>query len=348
VRTATLIAICGAIIAGCGSGRLASRSSTTPAITAVPTIAVPTTAVPTTAVPTTASTTGSVPRSSTAPVPSTPAYPTGLTVSSLAFGGRTRTFQVYVPKTLATEPTAIVIQLHGGRGSGARIDALTKFNRLAETESFIVVAPDGVDGNWNDGRTQQTVTAMRENIDDVGFLVAIVDEVARHQPVDRSKVFAAGISNGAMMANRLACERPETFAAVALVSGTGPVGFGANCSNGKHPAVIAFNGTDDPLIPYNGGTGRQADVGPVASVDAIAEFWAKHNGCTGGPTASSASDTISTRTWTCSDGTLVFHRVDGGGHTWPGGTQYLPKLIVGSTDNSVDATRLIWAFFAAH
>jgi polyhydroxybutyrate depolymerase len=281
--------------------------------------------------------------SKAAPVDTTPAD----SVASLDFGGRTRTFHVYTPSTLdRSVPAPVVIQLHGGRGSGSEIDKLTGLNSLAEREGFIAVAPDGVGGNWNDGRTDSDVSAIDESIDDVGFLVAMIDDIATRHRVDPTRVYAMGISNGAMMANRLACERPDRFAAVGLVAGTGPEKLEDVCAEGEPASVISIHGTVDPLVPYEGGVGRFDSVGQVASVDALAEYWTVRDNCTSAPTEADISRTVSARTWACPFATVAFFRVDGGGHTWPGGSQYARERLVGSTDSSIDATELIWQFFS--
>jgi polyhydroxybutyrate depolymerase len=223
------------------------------------------------------------------PAPAVGAYPSDVSQASIEVGGRPRTFHVFIPSTLdRTQPAALVVQLHGGRGSGSTIDSLTRLNAVAERQGLIAVAPDGVDGNWNDGRPGVDTTAANENIDDVGFLVAMVDEISSRNNVDQHRVFAMGISNGAMMANRLACERPDRFAAVALVAGTGPEQFRTTCTSHEPVSVISVHGTADPLVPYNGGVGKFSRVGAVAAVDATAEYWASRDSCEGPPTAAVA------------------------------------------------------------
>jgi polyhydroxybutyrate depolymerase len=281
-----------------------------------------------------------------APAPTVGPYPAGGSHASIEVGGRHRTFHVFIPPTLdSAHPAALIVQLHGGRGSGASIDSLTRLNAVAEREGFITAAPDGVDGNWNDGRPDVDNTAANDNIDDVGFLVAMIDEVSSRNNVDRHRVFAMGISNGAMMANRLACERPDRFAAVALVAGTGPAQLGATCASDEPVSVISVHGTADPLVPYNGGVGKFSQVGSVATVDATAAYWASRDKCDSPPATAEVSPTVSSRVWRCPAASVAFYRVEGGGHTWPGGPQYLSKRIVGATDRSIDATDLIWNFF---
>jgi polyhydroxybutyrate depolymerase len=294
----------------------------------------------------------SVPDSTTstdAERPNAAPYPAGPTRVSFEFGGRQRTFIVYVPKGLSVDAAApLVFQIHGGKGTGAETDGLTKLNVLADRDGFITVAPDGVEKNWNDGRVDNRQgTAFTENIDDVGFLVTVLDEISTHNRVDQRRVYAMGISNGAMMSGRLACERPDRFVAVGLIAGTGPADLANLCTSKAPVSIVAFNGTADPLIDYDGDASVHPELGKRLSVDRFADYWVQRNGCSE-PVVDQPTETISRRTWTCGATDVVFHRVAGGGHTWPGSRQYLPKFIVGSTDGSMDATAVMWDFFKAH
>jgi polyhydroxybutyrate depolymerase len=292
----------------------------------------------------------SSPTSTLTSTPSAAPYPAGATTVSFEFDGRKRTFTVYIPKSLSTDrPAPLVFQLHGGRGTGVETDGLTKLNALAEKERFIAVAPDGVEKNWNDGRTDvRDVAAFSKNIDDVGFLVTVLDEIGTHHRVDQSRVYSMGISNGAMMSARLACDRPDRFAAVGVVAGTGPAELADLCV-GKDPvSIVAFHGTDDPLIDYNGDANVHPELGRRLSVDQFAQYWTARNGCAGDPVVDQPTATISRRTWRGGQADVVLYRVEGGGHTWPGGRQPLPKFIVGSTDGSMDATTVMWEFFKQH
>jgi polyhydroxybutyrate depolymerase len=142
--------------------------------------------------------------------------PLGATHASLRFGGVTRTYRLYVPD--APGPMALVVALHGGLGSGDQLAETTQFEPLADREHFVVVFPDGVGATWNAGTC--CGTAVTRKVDDVAFLVALVDEIARTVSIDRTRVFAVGHSNGAMMAFRLGCEAGNVFAAVVAVAGS--------------------------------------------------------------------------------------------------------------------------------
>ena len=361
---APLAVVVFAALATTGCGRIAARreAARIPVVTALVTattstfassssdplsvetpIAVETPPTVSTATPTT--------RPSAAPSVQTAApYPVGSTKVSFDFDGHPRTFTVYIPADLPTgRAVPLVFQLHGGGGTGVDTDSVTRLNAVADREGFIVVAPDGVEKNWNDGRVDvRDKTAFVKNIDDVGFLVTVLDEIGTHHRVDQRRVYAMGISNGAMMSGRLACERPDRFAAVGLVAGTGPIDLANSCGSKGSASIIAFNGTDDPLISYAGDASVHPELGKRLSVDQLAEYWTTRNGCTDPPTTDQVTPTISRRTWSCGSTAVVFHRVNGAGHTWPGGRQYLPKLIIGSTDGSMDATTVMWEFFTSH
>ncbi len=294
---------------------------------------------------------------STKPQPAT-TVPARSDSISMTVGGRTRTSRLIVPAHATTDALPLVIVLHGGGGSGEKMLSYTGFADVAAANGFAAAFPDGIDNNWNDGRDNKFSNASSENVDDVGFIRALIDDNVSRGNLDRGRVFVTGISNGAMMSTRLACEATSLFAGVAAVSGTGPVGFEERCRPSTSIPILQIHGTADPLAPYGGGTITTAgqDRGDVISVDALAEFFVKNNRCAPTPQLGSLPNkdkrdgsTISTRTWSGDNATtpVVFWKVDGGGHTWPGERKSLPRLIVGSTNRDVDATAEIWNFFAS-
>lgn len=281
----------------------------------------------------------------------------------LEHDGRERQYLVHVPPgAQGIAPLALIVALHGGGGAASKTDDLMKLTAVADREGFFVVFPDGVGNNWNDGRTHTGSVAERENIDDVGFIKAVVEDVRKTLYVDPRRVYATGISNGAMMSTRLACEAADVFAAVAPVAGTAPEGFEATCNPGHPVSIIVFLGTKDPLVPYGGGVidspfpfGRKR--GRVVSADALKTFWAANNRCSPEPVVADLTDRVKSDHSTvvaefyanCAAGSAVdFYRVEGGGHTWPGGKQYLTHYLVGRTNRDISATELIWRFFVAH
>ncbi len=171
----------------------------------------------------------------------------------LTHDGRERTYALYTPpQPSASMPLLIALHGGGGRGSGMIHITYGGFNRLAERETFVVVYPDGVDKRWNDGRGLTEWRAHRERVDDVGFIAALIDQISAEQPIDRRRVYVTGISNGGMMSYRLACELGDRIAAIAPVVAALPAHL-SGCVPPHAMPIILMNGTDDPLIPYQGG-----------------------------------------------------------------------------------------------
>ena len=273
-------------------------------------------------------------------------------------GGRLRTYLLHVPPAVNEgRPLPLVVALHGGGGTGRQTDGLMLLTPVADREGFLVVFPDGVGRIWNDGRTDVRSRATNEMVDDVGFLTAVVDEVAKVVRVDPRRTYATGISNGAMMAGRLACEAADRFAAVGLVAGTGPANLEQWCAPRRPVPIIDFHGTDDPLVPYGGGPIRGLlpglTRGAVIGVDGLKALWLRNNRSSPTPDEArlpaSPGFGITRQAYRSADGAdVVFYRIEGGGHTRPGGRQYLPESLVGRTNRDINASEIIWKFFAAH
>lgn len=277
---------------------------------------------------------------------------------TLSYGGIEREYVVHLPHGDEPEaPAPLVLALHGGSGTARGMARVTGFDEVADREGFIVVYPEGLDRQWNDGRVIVD-HGPRLGIDDVGFLVAVVERVAVAHVVDRRRVYATGISNGAMMSLRLAVERPDVFTAVAGVAGA----VSEVLASGRPPAapvpVMLVNGTEDTLVPFAGGdvTVLGRPRGKVLSTPASVAYWVEHNGAEPDgvetalpdrdPNDGARVERIEFRHRSGADVVLV--RVQGGGHTWPGGLQYLPPRMIGRTSRDVDASELIWDFFATH
>ena len=167
-------------------------------------------------------------------------------------------------------------------------------------------------------------------------------------------VFVTGMSNGGFMSNRLACERADIFAAVAPVAGT--LGVGVACNPSRPVSVLEAHGTADPLVPFNGGNVRgRGGVSHSISVNSMVDKWRSADGCQGDPSAqvlpNVGDGTVVHRfdSTACAASTeVVFYQIDNGGHTWPGGKQYLPKAIIGATTRAFDGSEAIAEFFLAH
>jgi polyhydroxybutyrate depolymerase len=268
---------------------------------------------------------------------------------SLQFGGLTRTYTVHVPPG---PPWGLVLSLHGGGGTGVGQQGLTDFDSVADTNNLLVAYPDGYDKSWADGRG--AAPADRRHVDDVGFLAALVAKLQADYGVPAGHVFATGMSNGGFMSNRLGCERADVFAAVAPVAGT--LGVGVACNPSRPVSVLEAHGTADPLVPFNGGDVRgRGGVSHSIAVSSMVDKWRSADGCQGDPSKEDLRDVGDGTSVQRFDSTacaasteVVFYRIDKGGHTWPGGKQYLPKALIGPTTRALDASQVIAQFFRAH
>lgn len=277
-----------------------------------------------------------------------------------------RTFKFHLPPSYNnSEQLPLVIALHGRGGNSTSMILITRngFNRLADKEGFIMVYPDGIGLNWNDGRMDEEANdrAHRENIDDVGFISALIDFLTENYNIDPRRVYVTGLSNGAIMSYRLACELSQKITAIAPVDGNIPYMLSGECSPSLSVSVLAINNINDPMVPYEGGeivgSSGRVKLGRVLSADESIEFWATHGNCSVTPVVTEEPDrdpqdgTRVTRKQYINgkDGTeVVLYAIDGGGHTWPGGFQYKPARVIGRTCRDFDANEVIWSFFKRH
>ncbi len=269
------------------------------------------------------------------------AFGPGDEVRTLKWDNVERVYRIHKPASLDTSrPAPLVLVLHGGGSNSRQTEFLTlnSWNGLAAREGFLVAYPDGVGSRWNDGRNDPT--APKRGADDVGFLSALIDRLASEFNIDRNLVFATGISNGAMMSFRLGCELSDKIAAIGPVAGAMPEPLMASCAPSRSVSVIALSGVQDPLVPYAGGEVGLArrSFGEVASVPDSMRLWAEKNGCSSAPAVAGEPDKdprdgtrVTRASWShCRDGSeAVLYAIEGGGHTWPGGPQYLPPSIAG-------------------
>jgi polyhydroxybutyrate depolymerase len=246
----------------------------------------------------------------------------GTSLHHINVGGRDRTYRLYKPAAAAT-PAPLVVVLHGYSGSARQAERDYRWDGLADSGKFTVAYPDGLGRAWNvDGETC-CGRPGREGVDDVGFISAAVADIAKNLGIDPARVYASGMSNGAIMSFTLACTT-DIFAAIGPVAGTQ---LNA-CRTPRPTSVIHIHGTTDRLVPYNGGQGFSVINGP--SVPEVNAFWRNVDRC--GAPAATTSGPVTTSTAGCADGRgVVLVTVDGGGHEWP-----------------PFATQTLWQFFAAH
>lgn len=278
--------------------------------------------------------------------------------NTIIVDGVEREYSVHVPESYdGSEPVPLVLALHGGGGNAVKMDKLTGFNDVADREGFIVVYPEGVNKHWNDGREIRSLLPV-EPPDDVRFLGDLVKQLTVDYKIDEKRVYSTGISNGAFMSYRLAAENPDVFAAVAGVAAQVSTVLKEKYPPEGPVAVMMVLGDEDPLVPYDGGEVQIFGIkrGEVLSADESVALWTETNGC---------SETAETTYYNDIDGDdgsvvrrdeyvsdigadVVLLTVEGGGHTWPGGRQYLPVKVVGETNRDISASDVIWEFFEGH
>jgi len=283
-------------------------------------------------------------------------------IRSITHDGLERTYRIHIPPSFnKTIQMPLVLALHGGMGTAEDMEeqlTLSGFNNLSDKEGFIVVYPDGIEKHWNDGRKNVSYRTHQEKIDDVGFISALIDNITEEFNIDPGRVYVTGMSNGAMMSYRLACEIPEKIAAIAPVTGAIPEDIVPQCSPSKPVSVLAISGTDDPLVPWEGGDITSLflhkPLGKVLSVPDSVNYWVIHNNCppipniTWLPDLDPGDDTrVRREIYGESDERtkVILYAIEGGGHTWPDGLQYLSESRIGKTCHDINANEIIWEFF---
>lgn len=288
------------------------------------------------------------------PVPtptSTAVLPAGQTSHTLSHDGHERSYIVYAPASVnGDQPAPVVFVFHGGSGNAQSAIRMSGFNDVADLNGFVVVYPNGtgrLDDNglltWNGGTC--CAYAQVEDVDDVGFVRSIVTDLQAQTNIDMQRLYVTGMSNGAILSHRLACEAADLFAAAAPVAGT--LNFPA--CHPSHPiSMMMFHGTDDQHVPYDGGKGAASLVGvDFVSVQDSVKFWVSANECDQ-EVQTNTTDQFKHEVWTgCAAATAVeLFSIFGGGHSWPGGQPGWPGADQPVT--SVSASTLIWEFFASH
>jgi polyhydroxybutyrate depolymerase len=265
--------------------------------------------------------------------------------------GILRYYYLYVPESAKDKGEApLIILLHGAGGNPRTVRNLTGMNELAQEEGFIAAYPQGTgvrdrQMTWNAG--QCCGFAYKNDIDDVTFIRELIEELSSQWEIDKQRIYAAGISNGGMMAQRLACELSDRIAAAAAVAASIPKDI---CIPEEPVSIIMFNGTADQHVPYHGGKAKKSVLNePIvhASVKDAVSFWVTHNGCQ--PQPELEEDNI-IRKETYSGGKrntqVILYTIAGGGHTWPGTRVLKPNPQ--DPMQQISATHLIWQFFSQH
>jgi polyhydroxybutyrate depolymerase len=268
------------------------------------------------------------------------------TNGAIVSSGQKREYLLHVPKSYdRARPTPLVISMHGAMNWPAFQKNVSRWNEAADDNGFIVVYPAGTGTGLKTWFMEGADTPSR--MPDVRFISELIDTLEAAWNIDRARIYANGLSNGGGMAFVLSCTLSGRIAAIGAVAAAQSLPS-SWCADSTPVPMIAFHGTADPVVPYDGGKVWIAPE-PFPSVPQWTADWARRNHCGPDPVDSVVAADVTRREYTgCARGAnVVLYTVQGGGHTWPGGKP-LPKWLLGSTSNSIDATALMWAFFRDH
>ena len=270
---------------------------------------------------------------------------------SLTWEGVERTYQIHIPPGYdPAKPTPLVLALHGASMDAPTMERFTGLSAKSDQAGFVVVYPNGTGPGqilltWNSGAFPGPLT--KRKVDDVGFLCKVLDDVANIVNVDNKRVFCTGLSNGGMMAYRLAAEQSERIAAVAAVAGTMVCD---ECKPKRPVPILHMHGTKDSLVPFEG---TEKKLVKMRSVDETIQAWVKIDGCKAEPEVAelpASQDEFKVTRKTYNSGKngseVVLYVIDGAGHVWPGRPS--PGGFLGETTYNISANDLIWEFFQRH
>jgi polyhydroxybutyrate depolymerase len=266
---------------------------------------------------------------------------------TIVSSGIERAFYLYVPPGYdGAKPAPLVISMHGAGMRAVAHMHTSQWNRVADRHGFIVVYPSAIKGSgplvWDFGRERGASA-------DVPFIADLIERISASHNIDRTRIYANGLSNGGGMSFALSCTMSDRIAAVGLVGTAFTVPW-EWCTDDRPVAMIAFHGTGDTSTPYHGGRTWVAPRGRAfPSIPAYVAHWARRNRCGVEQAEARVAADVTRRSYTsCANGaTVQFYTIERGGHTWPGGGP-LPEWFVGSTTRSIDASEVMWEFFTQH
>ena len=277
----------------------------------------------------------------------------GTSARSFVSAGLQRCYLLHIPPEYERgQSLPLIISLPGFTSNPMGQQYLTRWSEFADNEGLILVFPQGTSFplRWN-----SSTTFTDSDVDDVQFIANLIDEVSKIVTVDPQRIYVDGMSNGGSMANRVACELADKVAAVGVVAGP-PQEPPGGCNPERPISLIAFYGTDDPLVAYEGGAMRESFISKLTHrsshpisfppVKSYIEAWAERDGCSPVPEPiPPQGDASGVRYIDCKNtAEIVFYTIEGGGHTWPGGR----PTFVGKTSSDISASQVMWEFFKTH
>lgn len=271
----------------------------------------------------------------------------GTATHGIAIDGAQRTFLLHVPDaSSAARALPLVIVLHGSSGDAESIRESSQMDVLSDARGFLVAYPNGSEGgfglypsDWNAGTC--CGASFREGVDDLAFISALIARVESQIPVDRTRIYVAGFSDGGRMAYHVACQLAPTIAAIAVVSGSL---VDDQCAPDAGVPVLAIHGTADDQVAYDeqAATSVPGGMPEMASdLPSSIQFWIAADGCGSGTVAQVAGDVVRTTFDSCAGGNVVFFTIDGGSHGWPGEPGADPLM------SEIKASELIADFFGS-
>ena len=303
----------------------------------------------------------------------TPTLDAGDSTGTLTIDGGGRTYNLHIPPGLdLTKPAPLVFAFHGGGQSASAFEGFAHIQSKADASGFILVEPEGTiaipglsPGTldvWNAGNCCELAAEINTNVDDVGFVRAMIDAITQQVCVDPKRIFATGFSNGGMLAHRLACELSDKIAAIAAVSGgmgnmdldKMPPAMLFPCNPGRQVPVLHVHGTQDACYPFDGGWGPLSLV-TFESAPSTVQDWAMRNGCSSNPPTTVLSHGAATcELYACPHaGEVELCMIDGGGHYWPGGDDWAGSEVFCGSNQGARSADLVandafWSWFTAH
>lgn len=280
------------------------------------------------------------------------------TVRSFEYKGVERSYLLFSTKPQAGQKgQPLVIALHDEGSSAKNLLRITqgRLNKIAEQDGYIVVYPEGVKKQW-DIEGKRASESLYSG--DIGFIKMLIESLGKEMTLDRDRIFVTGMGAGGLLAFQLACEMPEMFKGVAVVSAAMPKQNIDGCKDVSKTSLLLINGTDNPIVPYRGGmVYMKKQAVDVLSTEETIGHWLKKNSCLYHAKENLLPDedprdktSITQYTYSgCHTDVLVtLYKVAGGGHTWPGGKQYSKQERIGRTTRDIDAGEEILNFFNQH
>lgn len=279
----------------------------------------------------------------------------------IEINGFRRTYLVHVPRGYAPDtPLPLVVVIHGAFDTAEGMERVSGFSRLADREGFIVLYPNGMGilgllQHWNAGHC--CGKAADDNVDDVGFVAATIEDVCVRLNVDRDRIYMVGFSNGGMLAYRFAAERGDILAAVSPMAASIGGRLSKDLPEWRIPepaqpvSVIAVHGLLDDDVPYEGGISHhRGGTRTYWSVEESVDFWVTRNGCKPAPVTKNLYEgRVILKSWmSCTDNAEVaLCLIVGWGHVWPGGP-FTAALAGNDPLRNFDAAEILWTFFKSH